>query len=310
MPSDDDPRRDPSRLDTGRVRRAYEQAAATYDAAAVLHREIGQRMAERLPLVKLEPAAILDAGCGTGDGIAELRTRFPAAMIVGLDVAFAMLTVARRRTQAVGAGERSVLARLFGAARTAGPGELVCGDACRLPFAGGAFDLVWSNLVLQWINDPPIAFAEFLRALRVGGLLMFTTFGPDTLGELRSAFARVDRATHVSRFLDMHDLGDMLVRAGFAEPVMDMERLALTYADAGALMRDLRATGARNATVGRPRGLTGKGRWQRMLAALDAFRREGRLPATFEVVYGHAWKPEPRVAPDGRAIVRLHPRSR
>ena len=144
--------------------------------------------------------------------------------------------------------------------------------------------------------------------LRVGGLLTFTTFGPDTLRELRAAFAGVDRATHVSRFIDMHDLGDMLVNTGFAEPVVDMEKLTLTYADATALMRDLKAIGAHNATLGRPRGLTGRARWQRMLEALETFRRDDRLPATFEVVYGHAWKPEPRVSADGRAIVRFEPR--
>ncbi|HET9763597.1 MAG TPA: malonyl-ACP O-methyltransferase BioC [Casimicrobiaceae bacterium] len=286
------------------MRRAFERAATTYDSAAVLDREIGQRMAERLGLVKLEPAAILDAGCGTGEGIAELRTRFPDAAIVGLDIAVAMLTAARQRLS-VSVAERRTLARLFGAGGRRASGALVCADLGRLPFARDAFDLVWSNLALQWSNDLPGAFAEFRRVLSVGGLLMFTTFGPDTLAELRAAFARVDRAPHVSRFADMHDVGDMLLDAGFAEPVMDMEKLTLTYLDADALMRDLKATGARNATMGRRRGLTGRRRWERLIDSLEAFRRDGRLPATFEVVYGHAWKPEPRTAADGRAIVRL-----
>ena len=305
-----EPSLDPARLDPASVRRAFERAAATYDAAAVLQREIGQRMAERLGVVKLLPEAILDVGCGTGEGLSELRTRFPAASIVGVDTALPMLAAARRRATAAAAAERSILGRLFGHRSAGGARALVCADACRLPLAAATFDLVWSNLALHWINEPPLAFAEFHRVLRTGGLLMFTTFGPDTLTELRTAFARSDRATHVSRFVDMHDLGDMLVHAGFAEPVMDMEKLTLTYGDAGALMRDLRATGAQNATVGRPRGLMGRSRWQRMIAALEGFRREGRLPATFEVVYGHAWKPEPRVAADGRAIVRVHPRPR
>lgn len=297
--------RDPYRLEPASVRRAFERAAATYDSAAVLDREIGQRMAERLALVKLEPAAILDAGCGTGEGLAELRTRFPDAAIAGLDIAFAMLTAARQRLS-VNAAEGRTLERLLGAAQPRPSGALVCADLRRLPFIAGAFDLVWSNLALQWINEPPAAFEEFRRVLRAGGLLMFTTFGPDTLAELRSAFAEVDRAPHVSRFVDMHDLGDMLLDAGFAEPVMDMEKLTLTYVDADALMRDLKATGARNATAGRRRGLTGRRRWHRLTETLEAFRRDGRLPATFEVVYGHAWKPEPRTAADGRAIVRLH----
>jgi malonyl-CoA O-methyltransferase len=288
------------------MRRAFERAAASYDSAAVLQREVAQRMAERLTLVRLQPRAILDAGCGTGDALAELRTRYPAAFIVGLDFAQSMLVAARQRAAAGIASERPLLARILGP--RAGGGRtpaLVCADAVRLPFAPGSFDLVWSNLTLQWLNDPMEAFAEFHRALAVGGLLTFTTFGPDTLLELRAAFSGVDRATHVSRFIDMHDLGDMLVHSGFAEPVMDMEKLTLTYADAMTMMRELKAIGAHNATLGRPRGLTGRVRWRKMLDALEAFRREGRLPATFEVVYGHAWKPEPRVTADGRAIVRF-----
>ncbi|HTS21465.1 MAG TPA: malonyl-ACP O-methyltransferase BioC [Casimicrobiaceae bacterium] len=309
MSTDEDRRSDPSRLDPRSVRRSFERAAPSYDSAAVLEREIGQRMAERLALVKLAPTAILDAGCGTGDGLAELRTRFPEALTVGVDIALAMLTAARRRSGLVAASEGTILARLrLRAGRTPKSDALVCADASRLPLAAGCVDLVWSNLVLQWLNEPPAAFGEFHRVLRVGGLLTFTTFGPDTLRELRAAFACADPATHVSRFIDMHDLGDMLVGAGFADPVMDMEKLTLTYDAAGGLMRDLKSLGARNATVGRPRGLTGRHRWQRMLEALERFRRDGRLPATFEVVYGHAWKPEPRTTADGRAIVRLHPR--
>ncbi|MDQ2962277.1 MAG: malonyl-ACP O-methyltransferase BioC [Pseudomonadota bacterium] len=297
---------DPFRLDPRSVRHAFERAAASYDASAVLQREVGQRMAERLVLVKLQPAAILDAGCGTGDALSELSARYPEAFLIGLDLAYAMLDSARRRAVAAKASERSLLARLFGTrGTTRRDPALVCGDACRLPVAGGTVDLVWSNLTLQWINDAPTAFAEFHRVLRVGGLLMFTTFGPDTLKELRGAFAGVDGATHVSRFIDMHDIGDMLVHAGFADPVMDMETITLTYADATTMMRELKAIGAHNATVGRPRGLTGRSRWTRVLAALEAFRRDGRLPATYEIVYGHAWKPEPRFAGDGRAIVRF-----
>ncbi len=255
---------------------------------------------------KLQPVAILDAGCGTGDALIELSARYPEAFVVGLDLAYAMLDSARRRVAATQASERSLFTRLLGTrARARRDPALVCGDACRLPLASGAVDLVWSNLTLQWINDTSAAFGEFHRVLRVGGLLMFTTFGPDTLKELRAAFAGVDNATHVSRFIDMHDVGDMLVQAGFADPVMDMETITLTYADAKTMMRELKAIGAHNATVGRPRGLTGRARWSRVLAALEAFRRDGRLPATYEVVYGHAWKPEPRFAADGRAVVRL-----
>jgi malonyl-CoA O-methyltransferase len=296
---------DPFRLDPRSVRRSFERAAAGYDAAAVLQREVGQRMAERLFLIKLRPAVILDAGCGTGDALAELSARYPDAQVVGLDFAHAMLLAARSRAAKATAAERS-LGRLLESRTPRREPFLACGDAARLPLASASVDLVWSNLTLEWINEPARVFSEFHRVLRVGGLLMFATLGPDTLKELRAAFAAADRAPHVGRFIDMHDLGDMLVHEGFGDPVMDMETLTLTYADAEAMMHDLKATGSHNATAGRARGLTGRARWSRMLAALERFRRDGRLPATHEVVYGHAWKPEARVTDDGRAVVQFH----
>jgi malonyl-CoA O-methyltransferase len=217
------------------------------------------------------------------------------------------VSLARARARTADADGRSRLGRLMAAmvpARSDAPG-FVCADAERLPLRNASVDLVWSNLALQWLTDPRHALAEFHRVLRVDGLASFTTFGPDTLRELRAAFAEVDGRTHVSRFLDMHDVGDVLVHCGFADPVMDMEKITVTYADATALMRDLKAIGANNATAGRPRGLTGRAHFSRVTAALDRMRRDGRLPVTFEVIYGHAWKPAPKVADDGRAIVRF-----
>ena len=302
----DDRKSEGAGLDRASVRRAFERAAATYDSAAVLQREVGQRMAERLSIVRLDPAAILDAGCGTGEALGELHARYPRARLVGLDLAYPMLQAARRRDLKLRADARPLVRRLLGAF---GPeprdAALVCGDVSRLPLAARSVDLVWSNLTLQWVDELPQALAEFHRILNVGGLLTFTTFGPDTLGELRRAFAAADAGAHVNRFIDMHDVGDMLVRAGFADPVMDMEMITMTYADADGLMRDLKAIGAQNARIDRRRSLTGRRRWQRMLAALENFRRDGRLGASFEVIYGHAWKPEPRVVDDGRAIVRF-----
>jgi malonyl-CoA O-methyltransferase len=298
---------DAGRLDRASMRRAFERAAATYDSAAVLQREVGQRMAERLGIVRLDPAAILDAGCGTGEALGELHARYPRARLVGLDLAYPMLQAARRRDLTVQADTRPLIRRLLGAfaAPARARPALVCGDVCRLPLAARSVDLVWSNLTLQWVDELPQALAELHRVLNVGGLFTFTTFGPDTLIELRRAFAAVDAGAHVNRFLDMHDVGDMLVQAGFADPVMDMEMITMTYPDAGALMRDLKAIGAQNARADRSRGLTGRRKWQGMLAALEPFRRDGRLPASFEIIYGHAWKPEPRVVGDGRAIVRF-----
>jgi malonyl-CoA O-methyltransferase len=298
--------RDPLALDPRAVRRHFARAAATYDQAAVLQREVGARMAERLDIVKLAPAAILDAGCGTGEADPSLAARYPEARRVALDVALPMLKIARERARE----RRSLLDRLLGPLRggSAEAPQHVCGDIAALPFAAGSFGLVWSNLALQWTSELRRALAELHRVLEVGGLLMFTTFGPDTLKELREAFDGVDAHAHVGRFVDMHDVGDLLVHAGFADPVMQMEMITLTYAEAPALVRDLKAIGATNALRGRDRGLMGRARWQRALSALDALRAaapDGRIPATFEVVYGHAWKALPARTAAGEAIVRF-----
>jgi len=298
------PAPDPREVDARAVRRAFGRAAATYDASAVLQREVGSRMSQRLDYVKLAPAAILDAGCGTGEAVGELAARYPGARVVALDVALPMVAAARRRSRTGRTVLRRLLRPLAGGHATLAP-SFVCGDINALPFAGVSVDLVWSNLALQWVNDLPRAFAEFRRVLTVGGLLSFTTFGPDTLREVRAAFAGLDASTHTNRFVDMHDIGDMLVNAGFADPVMDMEKITLTYSDPAALLRELKQLGATNATRGRPHGLMGRGRWQRMLRVLEAMRVNGRIPATFEVVYGHAWKGEPKRTAEGHPIVKL-----
>ncbi len=297
------PAPDPREVDPRAVRRAFSRAAATYDAAAVLQREVGARMASRLDYIKIAPHTILDAGCGTGEAVGELAARYAGARVVALDAALPMVAAARARARRARSLFRRLLPEALARGGPATPFH-VCGDFNMLPLPGVAFDLVWSNLALQWTNDLPRAFAEMRRVMKVGGLLTFTTFGPDTLKEVRAAFARADGHTHTSRFSDMHDVGDMLVAAGFADPVMDMEQLTLTFADAGALMRELKQLGATNATRGRPHGLMGRGRWQRALGALEATRRDGRLPVTFEVIYGHAWKGEPRRTAEGHPIMK------
>ncbi|TMG99686.1 MAG: malonyl-ACP O-methyltransferase BioC [Betaproteobacteria bacterium] len=295
---------DPREVDPRIVRRAFSRAAATFDAAAILQREVAARMAQRLDYIKLAPLTILEAGCGTGGAIGELALRYPSARILALDVALPMLTAARRRVRGSRSMLRKLLAPLMPHANGAEP-FFVCADIESLPLRGVAFDLVWSNLVLVWANDLPRVLAECRRVLKVGGLLTFTTLGPDTLKELRAAFVRSDGYTHTNRFIDMHDVGDMLIEAGFADPVMDMEQLTLTYSEPRALLEELKAVGASNATRGRPRGLMGRARWQRMLAALERLRRDGRVPATFEIIYGHAWKGEPKQTDEGHAIVKL-----
>lgn len=296
----------PPRLDRRSVRRAFERAAATYDTAAVLQREVGQRLAERLGVVRLRPAVVLDAGCGTGEAMGELRTRYPETLLIGLDLAFNMTVAARDRLARVDV-DHSLLRRFWRPRASARDerSQLVCADVGQLPLAVDAIDMVWSNLCLQWADDLPGVLAEFRRAMKVGGLLSFTTFGPDTLKELRAAFAAADGRAHINRFIDMHDIGDMLIHAGFADPVIDMEMITVTYVDPLALMRELKAIGAHNANADRPRGLTGRAGWQRMLRTLETFRRDGRVPATYEIIYGHAWKPVPRIAADGRTIVRF-----
>lgn len=278
---------DPSRLpiDKRRARQAFSRAADSYDEAAVLQREIGERMLERLDLVRLEPRLILDAGCGTGVSVDGLARRYRNARIVALDFALPMLGHARRR----GRWRRKPYC--------------VCADIDHLPLAAQSVDLVFSNVVLQWSSDLAGVFAECLRVLRPGGLFMFTTFGPDTLRELRAAWAEADGHTHVSPFVDMHDIGDLLVHSRFADPVMDAEWITLTYEGVDALMHDLKVLGAGNATTGRPRGLTGRARLAAMRAAYEEFRVDGRLPATYEVVYGHAWAPLQRGGRSGEVLV-------
>lgn len=257
------------------VRRSFEQAAAAYDAAAVLQRTVADRLLERFDLVRLQPRRILDAGAGTGYVSAALARRYPKAQIVALDLAHAMVRRARAR---------------FGfLARRLRHHGFVCADVERLPLADASVDMVVSNLTLQWCNPLDQVFAEFRRVLAPGGLLMFTTFGPDTLKELRASWSAVDGAVHVNAFQDMHDVGDALLRAQFAEPVMDREDIIVTYAEANGLLRDLKAIGAHNVNAGRARGLTGRRRLAAMRAAYEQFRRDGRLPATYEVLYGHAW---------------------
>lgn len=299
-----DPPPDPRDLDPAAVRKAFGRAAAGYDAAAALQREIGSRMLSRLDYMKIEPHAILDAGCGTGEAIGELGARYANAQVVGFDLALPMVEAARDRSQRGRSLYRRLLGPLVGRSPPQAP-AYVCADIGVLPFGAASFDLAWSNLVLQWVNDLPRAFVEMRRVLRVGGLLMFSTFGPDTLKELAQAFRQGDDLPHVSRFVDMHDVGDMLVNAGFADPVMDMEHVTLTYETPAALMRELKAIGATNAARGRPRGLMGRRRIALVEAALEAARRDGRIPATYEVVYGHAWKGEPKLTAGGLPIVKV-----
>ncbi len=286
-------------VDSRQVRRNFTRAAVRYDASAIVAQEVNRRMLARLDYVKIAPRRILDLGCGTGGSLTALGERYRDAAVLGADACEAMLAQAQ--------GGRSRLRRLMPFLRGART-PLLAADAQCLPFGPGEFGFLWSNMLLHWLPDPLAAFREMHRVLEVGGLLMFSTLGPDTLKELRASF--VDGDAHVQFFADMHDLGDMLVECGFADPVMDAERLTLTYADFDDLLRDLRHSGATCALPDRRRGLMTPRMLDAVRTRYESWRQEGRLPATIEVVYGHAWKAPARTTADGRDIVRFDPKAR
>ena len=293
---------EPFFADRAALRRNFNRAAASFSQGDALHREVAARMLERLGYIKLAVRAALDLGCATGSALPGLRERYPRAAFTGVDFAFEMARRAAPRPSLLG----RLRARLQG-----GGAAAVCADLAALPFAPHRMDLAWSNLALHWLDDPAPAVREAHRVLRSGGLFMFSTLGPDTLKELRAAWDESDSASpraapwRVKRFIDLHDIGDLLVQAGFAAPVMDMETITLTYDSLDKLCADLAATGSVNAMTGRARGLTGKAAWSRLHAACESWRQDGRLPATFEVVYGHAWKAPPRHMANGAQIVRF-----
>jgi malonyl-CoA O-methyltransferase len=291
----------PALIDRRRVKRNFDRAAATYDGASVLQREVAKRLLDRLDLIKRQPTRILDAGSGTGLVTRALERRYPAAGILQLDQSLRML----RASRAAGSFWRQ-LTRI---ARAPAPVR-ICGDMESLPLHSASVDLVCSNLALEWCERPQQAVREFHRVLSRGGLLMFTTLGPDTLKELRAVMAAESGHPGVHHFTDMHDIGDLLVSNGFADPVVDMEHLTLTYADLSALFADLRASGCQYALTSAHRGLRGSDWPARLERRYAAFAQDGRLPATFEIVYGHAWKPEQGslVRGDGSAVIQFHSR--
>lgn len=288
-------------IDKARVRASFGRAAESYDAAAIVQKLVREEMLSRLDLVKIKPTNILDAGCGTGAASHALQKRFKRSQVVSLDFAFQMLQKTRNT------GLAATLKQFISGTDQ----PLLCADIESLPLADSTIGLVWSNLAIQWCNDLDIAFREFHRVLQPEGLLMFSTFGPDTLRELRAATAVDSNRTSVNRFIDMHDIGDALVRAGFSAPVLDVERYTLTYDDVKSVMRDLKSIGAHNATDGRARGLLGRGFLQKLETAYEQFRSNGKLPATFEVVYGHAWRGQDKVKfEDGLAPIEFRPRNK
>lgn len=256
------------------IRHSFDKAASRYDEVAILQREVAGRLLERLELIKLKPQRILDLGCGTGLNSQALDKRYKKAQVLSLDLAEGMLKEARKHKS------------WFNKQR------FICGDAEALPLADNSIELIFSSLTLQWCHDLDGVFEECFRVLKPGGLLMFSTLGPDTLHELRHSWKSVDDNNHVNAFIDMHDIGDAMIRSRLSDPVMDVENITMTYSEVMPLMRDLKILGAHNMTQGRSRGLTGKARITALSEAYECYRDKGVLPATYEVVYGHAWAPE------------------
>lgn len=269
----------PLRPDKRQMRAAFEQSAEHYDGVAILQREVAERLLERLALLKMTPDSILDLGSGTGFCSERLTAHYPKARITSLDLAHAMVRKSRERFSKWSRFRRAH--------------QFVCGDAESLPFADNSFDMIFSSLTIQWCGDLENTFREIKRVLKPGGVLLYTTLGPDTLKELRTSWAAVDERVHVNTFIDMHDIGDAMLRAKLAEPVMDMEMLTMTYEDALILMRDLKTLGAHNVNPGRNQGLTSGKKIKAVTKAYEQFRMsDGLLPASYEVVYGHAWRAE------------------
>ena len=268
------------------ARSAFNRAAASYDEHAALQRHVVDHLTESLGVMTLTPRTLLDIGAGTGYCAQTLAKHYPRSRITLADFAPAMLRAARAK-----------------APRWRSRRNYVCAEAERLPFADRSFDLVFSSLTFQWCNDLDAVFDECARVLRPDGLFIFSSLGPDTLHELRESWASVDDTPRVNRFIDMHDVGDALVRAGFSSPVLECDRITVTYPDVYAVMRDLRGIGAINTLAARRRGLSTRRELQRMAEAYERFRENGKLPATYEVVYAHAWRPQPGTrAQDGSTV--------
>ena len=262
-------------IDKRQVRRNFGRAARTYEQHDALQREVQSLLLERLDFYLETPALVVDVGAGTGRGAALLKKRYAKAQVLATDLALPMLRAAKQH------------------ASWLKPFQRVCAEATALPLPDHSVDVLHSNLCFQWIDDLQALFGECVRVLKPGGLLLFSTFGPDTLKELRAAWAQADQQPHVSRFLDMHDLGDAMIAAGLRDPVLDVDRYTLTYSEPRLLLKELQGLGATNADTARDRGLTGKKHYRQMLDAYDAMRVAGRVPATWEVVTAHAWGPAP-----------------
>ena len=267
----------PPRLDKVSVKKSFNRAAKSYNRAAILQEEVLQRLLQRLQYIRHQPYSILDIGCGTGNAIAGLRKQYSGSNLVCMDLAYSMLLESKKA---------------FGLLQKK---RLINADMERLPCADSSFDLLFSCLALQWANDLPATFKDLARVGRNDGLLMFATFGPSTLSELRDAWLELDEKPHVHAFIDMHDIGDMLMAAGFSQPVVDAEVIRLEYGSFRQVFDDLKGIGASNADRNRSRGLMTPAKLKSLERAYRATGFEDeKYIASYEVVYGHAWIAKPQ----------------
>lgn len=257
--------------------KTFNRHAPQYEQVAKIQYEIGARLFERLDYLKIKPRYILDIGCGPGVFSQQLKKYYPGAHVVGFDLAYSMLKQAKAK--------QGWLKKW----------PLVAGDMTTMPFASGTFDLVFANQVVHWAPSLPGVMGEINRVMNAGGCLMFSTLGPDTFCELRQAWANINHHAHTNDFIDMHDIGDILLGERFLDPVVDMEILMAHYSTLADLLHALKAQGVRNINSKRNPGLTGRQSWKHFEENFSTLRTEqGKFPLTYEVVYGHAWKGEQR----------------
>lgn len=255
------------------VQNSFSKAAKNYESSAFLQKEVASRLLERLDLMNVKPKRVLDAGCGTGYCSRALNKKYKKADVFGIDIANGMIEEAKNKNS------------LFNKV------DYQCADINKLPFDNDYFDLVFSNLAVQWIMEPKLAFLELNRVLKPGGILIFSSMGEETLTELKQSWATIDQRIHVNHFFDMKQVGDQVFSSNFENTVMDRDIITMSYQTMIGLMKDLKAIGANNINTERPKGLMGKTKFKQVEIEYEKFRWEdGQLPATYEVIYGHAWK--------------------
>lgn len=277
-------------LDKQKVARSFNRASSSYEDVAVVQQAVLTEHLERLDISKIEPKRILDLGSGTGTGSQELLKKYKKSRLIATDIAQGMLEEHKKRLP-----------------RFLNKTDLVCADLDFLPIKDKSIDLIFSNLAIQWSDDLNGMFNEFNRIMRTGGLLSFTTVGPDTMKELRDAWHKVDNGIHVHAFLDMHEIGDALINSGFSEPVLDVDRYTLNYPDLKSLLVDLKLLGTTNASSGRSRSMTSRKTFEKLAEAYEEQRIDGQLPLTYEIVYGHAWLPRKDMRPQDGSTVSYFP---